>query len=98
MGSASPEILPSEFETDALCAMAPGLMQRMRRPNGETNLGDLRSVTLSCAKAPSPFSRTQNLCLAALHASERTCTDEVVTRLARTTQELAQMYAPAEVA
>lgn len=84
--------IPDVYETDALCAMAPEIMKRMGDQMNGVNLGDLRSVTLFCEKAPVSLFAHQNICLAVLHATH-SLTDEVRTRLGRTTQELAQMYA-----
>ncbi len=84
--------IPDVYETDALCAMAPEIMKRMADQMNGVNLGDLRSVTLFCEKAPVSLFAHQNICLAVLHATS-SLTDEVRVRLSRTTQELAQMYA-----
>lgn len=84
--------IPDVYETDALCAMAPEIMKRMGDQMNGVNLGDLRSVTLFCEKAPVSFFAHQNICLAVLHATS-SLSDEVRIRLGRTTQELAQMYA-----
>ena len=83
--------LPPEYETDGLCAMAPSLMQRIEKHMVETKLGELRGMTLSCAKGAVTFFMHENLCLAALHASGALASD-VHEKLARVVHELSRKY------
>ena len=83
--------LPSEFEAEGLCAMAPSLLQRIDNHMGETKLGALHGMTLSCAKAAVTFFMHDNLCLAAMHSNGE-ITTEVRDRLSRVVHELARKY------
>jgi predicted regulator of Ras-like GTPase activity (Roadblock/LC7/MglB family) len=83
--------LPAEYETDGLCAMAPSLMQRIENHMVETKLGALRGMTLACAKGSVTFFMHENLCLAALHASDELGA-EVREKLARVVHELSRKY------
>lgn len=83
--------LPAEYETDGLCAMAPSLMQRIENHMVETKLGALRGMTLACAKGAVTFFMHENLCLAALHASDELGA-EVREKLARIVHELSRKY------
>jgi predicted regulator of Ras-like GTPase activity (Roadblock/LC7/MglB family) len=83
--------LPAEYETDGLCAMAPSLMRRIESHMVETKLGAFRSVTLSCVKGAVTFFMHENLCLAALHASDDLAS-EVREKLARVVHELSRKY------
>ncbi|HEV2841918.1 MAG TPA: hypothetical protein VGW39_11375 [Chthoniobacterales bacterium] len=83
--------LPAEYETDGLCAMAPSLMQRIENHMVETKLGALRGMTLACAKGAITFFMHENLCLAALHASDELGA-EVREKLARIVHELSRKY------
>ena len=85
--------LPAEYETDGLCAMAPSLMQRIENHMVETKLGALRGMTLACAKGAITFFMHENLCLAALHASDELA-PEVREKLARIVHELSRKYSP----
>ena len=83
--------LPPEFNAEGLSAMAPSMMQRIEAHMGESELGALRAMTLSCANAAVTFLTHNKLCLAALHAREELSAD-VRDRLARTVQELSKTY------
>ena len=83
--------LPAEFEADALCAMAPSLLQRVENHMTETKLGALRGMTLACSKAAVSFFMHDNLCLAALHSNGEIST-EVRERLGRVVHELSRKY------
>jgi predicted regulator of Ras-like GTPase activity (Roadblock/LC7/MglB family) len=83
--------LPAEYETDGLCAMAPSLMQRIENHMVETKLGALRGMTLACAKGSVTFFMHENLCLAALHASDELGA-EVRGKLTRIVHELSRKY------
>ena len=83
--------LPAEFNTEGLSAMAPSLMQKIENHMGDSKLGALRSMTLSCANAAVTFLTHSNLCLAALHAKEELAAD-VRERLTIAVQQLAKTY------
>ncbi|HEY2615189.1 MAG TPA: hypothetical protein VGI42_05730 [Chthoniobacterales bacterium] len=83
--------LPAEFETGGLCAMAPGLMQKVENHMAGTKLGALRDMTLSGAKAAVTFFMHENLCLAALHANGALAA-EVREKLTRVVHELSRKY------
>ncbi|MDQ6809637.1 MAG: roadblock/LC7 domain-containing protein [Verrucomicrobiota bacterium] len=83
--------LPAEFQTDALCAMAPSLLQRIDTHMGETKLGALRGMTLSCAKGAVTFFMHDNLCLAAMHSNGE-ISAEVREKLGRVIHELSRKY------
>jgi len=83
--------LPAELETDGICAMAPSLMQRIENHLVDTKLGQLRGMTLSCAKGAITFYMHENLCLAALHA-DLDLPGETRERLSRIVHELSRKY------
>jgi predicted regulator of Ras-like GTPase activity (Roadblock/LC7/MglB family) len=83
--------LPEELETEGLCAMAPSLMQRIENHLVDTKLGQLRGMTLSCAKGAITFYMHENLCLAALHA-DVDLPGETRERLSRITHEMSRKY------
>ncbi|HEY2140345.1 MAG TPA: roadblock/LC7 domain-containing protein [Chthoniobacterales bacterium] len=83
--------LPGELDTDGLCAMAPSLMQRVENHLVDTKLGQLRGMTLSCAKGAVTFYMHENLCLAALHA-DVDLPGETRERLSRITHEMSRKY------
>ena len=83
--------LPPEFNAEGLSAMAPSVMQKLATHMGDSKLGSLKAMTLSCANAAVTFLTHNNLCLAALHAKEELAAD-VRERLAVTVQELSKTY------
>ena len=83
--------LPSELETDGVCAMAPALMQRVENHLVDTKLGALRGMTLSCLKGAITFYMHENLCLAALHA-DVDLPGETREKLGRIVHELSRKY------
>ncbi|HSP46102.1 MAG TPA: hypothetical protein VLO30_08930 [Chthoniobacterales bacterium] len=83
--------LPPELETDGLCAMAPSLMQRAENHLGDTKLGSLRGMTLSCTKGAITFYMHENLCLAALH-SDLDLPNESREKLSRVAHEMSRKY------
>jgi predicted regulator of Ras-like GTPase activity (Roadblock/LC7/MglB family) len=83
--------LPEEYAAEGLCAMAPSILQRVEGHMIETKLGELRGMTLSCAKGAVTFFMRGNLCLAALHTKEELASD-VRERLARAVTELSIQY------
>jgi predicted regulator of Ras-like GTPase activity (Roadblock/LC7/MglB family) len=83
--------LPAELETDALCAMAPSLMQRIENHLVDTKLGAIKGMTLSCTKGAVTFFMHENLCLAALHANVDLPT-ETREKLGRVVHELSRKY------
>jgi len=83
--------LPTELETDGLCAMAPALMQRIENHVVDTKLGALRGMTLACAKGAITFYMHENLCLGALHA-DLDLPGETREKLSRIVHELSRKY------
>jgi len=83
--------MPANYETEGLCAMAPSLLQRIENHMVDSQMGALRAMTLSCAKAAITFFMHDNLCLAALHPKEDLAAD-IRDRLGRTVQELSRQY------
>ncbi|HSH38653.1 MAG TPA: roadblock/LC7 domain-containing protein, partial [Chthoniobacterales bacterium] len=83
--------LPPEFNAEGLSAMAPAMMQKIENHMGDSKLGALRAMTLSCANAAVTFLTHNNLCLAALHAKEELAAD-VRERLAVAVQQLSKTY------
>ena len=83
--------LPEAYQADALCAVAPSLLQRMANHMVDTKLGSLTAMTLSCAEAAVTFFMHDNLCLAAVHRKAELAID-VRERLAVAVQELSRIY------
>lgn len=83
--------LPESYHADALCAVAPSVLQRLGNHMAGTKLGALRAMTLSCAEAAITFFMHDNLCLAALHSGAE-LTADVRERLASVVQELSRIY------
>ena len=84
--------LPSEYEADALCALAPSIVKRIDDQMKGANLGTVESVTLFCAKTPVSFFAHRNICLAALHSAGEIAAD-IRARLSNVVRDLAQIYA-----
>ena len=83
--------LPETYQADALCAVAPSLLQRMGNHMVDTKLGALTAMTLSCAQAAVTFFMHDNLCLAAVHRKAELAAD-VRERLSSAVQELSRIY------
>jgi predicted regulator of Ras-like GTPase activity (Roadblock/LC7/MglB family) len=83
--------LPESYHADALCAVAPSVLQRLGNHMADTKLGALRAMTLSCAEAAITFFMPDNLCLAVLHPGAE-LTADVRERLASVVQELSRIY------
>ncbi len=84
--------IPAEYQTEALCALAPSIMKRINDQMVGASLGPLQGITLFCAKTPVSFFAHGNICLAALHTAGE-ISSEVRSRLGEAAQELARMYA-----
>jgi len=84
--------IPADYEADALCATAPSIMKRIGEQMLGAKFGELRGVTLFCAKTQVSLFADGNICLATLH-SDGAIAAEIRDRLGRTAQELARMYA-----
>jgi predicted regulator of Ras-like GTPase activity (Roadblock/LC7/MglB family) len=83
--------LPPEIQAEGLCAMAPGLLQRVENHIADTKLGALRGMTLACAKGTVTFFMHDNLCLAALHSNGEIPGD-VREKLGRVVLEMSRKY------
>ena len=84
--------IPTEYEADALCALAPSIVKRIDDQIIGASLGPLNGITLYCAKTPVSFFAHGNICLAALHSADALAA-EIRARLSCVVRELAQMYA-----
>ncbi len=84
--------IPTEYEADALCGIAPEIMKRIADQMISAHFGALQGLTLFCAKKPVSFFAHGNICLAALHSAGELAA-EIRERLGRITQELARIYA-----
>ncbi len=83
--------LPENLEAEGLCAMAPSFLQRLANHLGETKLGRLEAMTLSCAEAQVTFLTQGNLCLGVTHA-DGALADDVRRQLGRLAEELSITY------
>jgi predicted regulator of Ras-like GTPase activity (Roadblock/LC7/MglB family) len=83
---------PPEYTTDALCAIAPTVVQKIGAQIPGAKLGALKSVTLFCAKEPVSFFAHETICLAALHAGANEMTSETRASLNAVVEELARIY------
>lgn len=84
--------IPAEYQTEALCALAPSIMKRINDQMVGATLGPLNGITLYCAKTPVSFFAHENICLAVLHSDGEIASD-VRARLSCAARELARMYA-----
>ncbi len=84
--------IPAEYQTEALCALAPSIMKRINDQMVGATLGPLHGITLYCAKTPVSFFAHENICLAVLHSDGEIASD-VRARLSCAARELARMYA-----
>ncbi len=88
------ENFPREYKVDALCAIAPTIVQKIGTQIPGANLGPLTSITLFCAKESVSFFAHENLCLAALHAGADQVVSETRARLSAVVKELGRIYRP----
>jgi predicted regulator of Ras-like GTPase activity (Roadblock/LC7/MglB family) len=83
--------LPPELRADALCAIAPSLLQRIETHLTDTEVGGLGALTLHCTKSTITFLKHANICLTALHANGE-LTDDVRAELNRMLVALSRTY------
>ena len=83
--------LPADLGAEAVCAMAPALMERTETHLVDTKIGALKALTLHCANSTLSFFKQGNICLAALHSNGE-LTDEVRTELSGLLVELCRTY------
>jgi hypothetical protein len=88
------ENFPREYKVDALCAIAPTIVQKIGAQIPGANLGPLTSMTLFCARESVSFFAHENICLAALHAGADQVASETRARLSAVVKELGRMYGP----
>jgi predicted regulator of Ras-like GTPase activity (Roadblock/LC7/MglB family) len=88
--------LPAEIGAEALCAIAPSLLERIETHVRDTQIGDFKAMTLHCAKSTVTFFRRANVCLAALHANGE-LTPSVREQLARMLEGISRIYSQPEV-
>ena len=87
--------LPEEIAAEGLCAMAPGLLERVAQHVRETKLGSLVAVTLYTSGSAVSFFAQGNICLTALHA-EGSLPPETRTQIAELVEKLSRKYAQTE--
>jgi predicted regulator of Ras-like GTPase activity (Roadblock/LC7/MglB family) len=87
---------PPEVAPEALCAMAPMLLQRIDQHMVESQLGPLASMTLHSATSAITFFMKENICLAALHDDATGLTSDARTQLGELAEELSHAYAQSE--
>jgi hypothetical protein len=83
--------LPAELGAEAVCAMAPSLVERVEPHLADTKIGGLKALTLHCASSTLTFFKHANVCLAALHTNGE-LTEDVRTELSRLLVELSRTY------
>jgi predicted regulator of Ras-like GTPase activity (Roadblock/LC7/MglB family) len=87
--------LPEAIAADGLCAMAPGLLDRVAQHVRETKLGSLVAITLYTSGSAVSFFAQGNICLTALHA-EGSLPPETRTQIAELVKKLSRTYAQTE--
>jgi predicted regulator of Ras-like GTPase activity (Roadblock/LC7/MglB family) len=87
--------LPEAIAADGLCAMAPGLLERVAQHVQETKLGSLVAITLYAGGSAVSFFAQGNICLTALHA-EGSLSPETRTQIAELVKKLSRTYAQTE--
>jgi predicted regulator of Ras-like GTPase activity (Roadblock/LC7/MglB family) len=87
--------LPEAIAADGLCAMAPGLLDRVAQHVRETKLGSLVAITLYTSGSAVSFFAQGNICLTALHA-EASLSPETRTQIAELVEKLSRTYAQTE--
>src|SRR3989440_8644018 len=88
--------LPEEIAAEGLCAMAPGLVERIAQHVRATKLGSLVAVTIYTSGASVSFSAQGNICLTALHA-EGSLPPQTRTQIAELVKKLSRTYAQPEI-
>jgi predicted regulator of Ras-like GTPase activity (Roadblock/LC7/MglB family) len=83
--------LPPEVNADALCAVAPSLLQRVETHLTDAQMGEFQALTLHCAQSSVSFFKHANICLTALHANGE-LTDDVRSKLGQMLAELSRTY------
>ena len=83
--------LPAELGAEAVCTIAPSLLERIEPHLTDSKIGALQAVTLRCANEILTFFKHANVCLAALHANGE-LTEEVRAELSRLLVELSRTY------
>jgi predicted regulator of Ras-like GTPase activity (Roadblock/LC7/MglB family) len=87
--------LPEEIAAEGLCAMAPGLLERVGQHVRETKLGPLVALTLYTSGSAVSFFAQRNICLTALHA-EVSLSLETRTQISELVEKLSRTYAKTE--
>jgi hypothetical protein len=83
--------LPTHLGADAVCAIAPSLIERIQPHLSGSEIGGLAALTLHCTNSTLTFLKHSNVCLAALHKNGD-ITQEVRTELHRLLVELSRTY------
>ncbi len=84
--------LPDDVQAGGLCAMAPSILQRIKRHATDPKFGPFGSMTLSWRDAQLSFFMTGTVCLAALH-SQPVLPAETHRQLLAKATELSRIYA-----
>ena len=87
--------LPEEIAAEGLCAMAPGLVERIAQHVRATKLGSLVAVTIYTSGSAVSFFAQGNICLTALHA-EGSLPPLTRTKIAELVEKLSRAYAQPE--
>jgi len=87
--------LPAEIAADGLCAIAPGILERVAQHIHATKLGSLVAVTLYTSGAAVSFFGQGNVCLTALHA-EGSLSPQTRTQIAELVEKLSRTYTQPE--
>lgn len=90
--------IPLELKAEGICAMTPGLWQRIDTHMRDTRLGAFRSMTLHCADSSLTFFVDGSICLAAVHAGGSDLSDATQVELETIVQKLSKAYAQPESA
>src|SRR5438552_547315 len=87
--------IPDEMHIEGLSAVAPTMLQKLRKHMSETQLGPLSCLTVHGEKSPVTFFGAGDLCLTAVHnGSELSAASR--RELSRITQELSRTYPKVE--
>jgi len=84
---------PPELGADALCAVAPALLQRIDAHMLESRLGPLDAMTLRSVHSAITFFMKENVCLAALHSDAAALASETQTQVSELVEKLSHKFA-----
>jgi predicted regulator of Ras-like GTPase activity (Roadblock/LC7/MglB family) len=84
---------PPELGADALCAVAPALLQRIEAHMLESRLGPLDAMMLRSTHSAITFFMKENVCLAALHSDAAALASETQTQVSELVEKLSHKFA-----